>query len=310
MSRLSEIIDAASANDVTTPNLLRKLKVVAARLETPPLLDWVDAELSGYAPAAQLPAYRGPFSVEVISDWSGPFRSFINNLPLPSVVVPKGLREAGFSIDFRESVGELERFAQSDDSVVYSWGADVVAILNSQMESGAIPEIVEMHSLVSARRKVPVARIESVLDNVRTRVLNLALELEQIQPDAGEPGAKAVDPLAVNYVVTNNIYGHGNAVAVDSPGARQKASSVIKGDLRSLLDAVSAAGLQQDLVDELESAVLADEAVAEQASELPGSRVRDFLGKLVLITTVGVGQVATGAMGNVVAELVQAYYGI
>ncbi|MET0996294.1 MAG: hypothetical protein ABWY20_20425 [Mycobacterium sp.] len=31
-----------------SPTLLRKVKVVAARLDTPPLIDWVDGELVGY----------------------------------------------------------------------------------------------------------------------------------------------------------------------------------------------------------------------------------------------------------------------
>jgi hypothetical protein len=199
MSKLSAIIDAASSDEVSTPNLLRKLKVVAARLDTPPVIDWVDNELAGYPNDAAIPDYRGPFACQVLSDWTGPFQSGAKNLPLPSTSVPKDLREAGaFEVEFHESVSQLEQFASAGQTVVYHWGADVVALLNSMMIKGTIPQILEGYGLLSARRHVPAPLIVEVLDNVRTRVLNLALELEKSTPDAGEPGAVPADQSTVN----------------------------------------------------------------------------------------------------------------
>lgn len=307
MSKLSAIIDAASSDDVTTANLLRKLKVVAARLETPPLIDWVDNELAGYPREAAIPDYRGPFGCQVLSDWSGPFQSGAKNLPLPSFSVPKELREAGaFEIRFHESVSQLDQFVSGGKTVVYHWGADVVAMLNTMMENGTIPEIMEGFGLLSARRQVPVPLIVEVLDNVRTRVLNLALELEKVVPDAGELGVGPADPRTVNNIV-NLVYGSGNTVAV---GSSVQVTQVQAGDLDSLLKAVAAAGLSPGDVKELKQAVEGDAADEETPDGKPGSRVATFLGKVSLGGLKAAGQAGVQEGAKILGELVRAYYGM
>jgi hypothetical protein len=60
MSKLTDIIDAATGETVSIGSLLRMVKVLAARVETQVLLDWVDNELGGYRDA-DIPNYRGPF---------------------------------------------------------------------------------------------------------------------------------------------------------------------------------------------------------------------------------------------------------
>lgn len=309
MSKLSAIIEAASSDDVTTPNLLRKLKVVASRLETPPLIDWVDNELSGYPADAPIPDYRGPFPCQVLSDWAGPFQSGAKNVPLPSVSVPKGLRDAGaFEVRFHESVSQLEQFASVGDTVVYSWGADAVAVLNTLMTDGTIPEIMEGYGLLVARKHVPAPLIVAVLDNVRTRVLDLALELEKVTPNAGEPGTAPADPRTVNNIV-NIIYGHGNTLAVDSPSAVQLGGVRIN-DLDSLLNLVAGLGLAPEEVSELRQAVEGDAADDETPEGEPGSRVTRFLGKLTLGALKSAGQTGIQEGAKAISKAILSYYGI
>jgi NAD(P)-dependent dehydrogenase (short-subunit alcohol dehydrogenase family) len=107
--------DAATTDSASIAALLRMAKVIAARMDTPPLLGWVDSELGGYPPEAQVPNYRGTFQTQVISEWSGFGGSIVRNAPIPPSAVPEGLRDAGaFEVEFRESVSELERLAQVD----------------------------------------------------------------------------------------------------------------------------------------------------------------------------------------------------
>lgn len=301
MSRLSAIIDAATGDSVSVASLLRMVQVLAARTKTATLVDWVDNELKGYGDGAALPDYRGPFTVQVLSEWSGPFQSIIRNLPLPPSSVPKELRDVGaFAVEFRESVSELERLAQSTSPLSYAWGADVAATLNGLIHRGKLNPIVPMHGLVSAHRVVSPAAIQATLDNVRTRVLGVALEIERILPDAGEPGVLAEDPSSIQYVVTNHIYGSA-AVAIGSD-ANQLIATVHKGDRDSLLQAAAAAGLTDEDTSELASAIDAD-------GDKPGGRVTAFLGKLAIGARKGTGQTLTGAAGSIIADLVSAYYG-
>jgi hypothetical protein len=310
VSKLSDIIDAATNDSVSTANLLRMTKVLAARIETSPLGNWVDNELSGYPPDATVPAYRGPFPVQVLSEWSGPGGSIVRNLPLPSSALPEDLSGVGaFEATFREPVSELERLAEVNQALSAPWGANAVAILNGEMSQGNIKRPVPMHGLVSAHRQISPALIRSVLDNVRTRVLNLALELEKVAPHAGESGATIPNPSTVHNIFTTNIYGHGNTVAQASPGAVQIASANVN-DVDSLLAAVSALGLVPEDVAELKEAIEGDAADSETPRGKPGSRVTNFLGKLATGALKTAAQDGFKEIAHTTGQLVLAQYGI
>ncbi|WP_197382859.1 AbiTii domain-containing protein [Mycolicibacterium mengxianglii] len=307
MSKLEEIIDAATSDDVPIASLLRMLKVVASRTKVVLLGDWVANELAGYPQDAPLPDYRGPFPAEVVSEWSGPYRSTQPKVPLPPSWAPEGLREAGaFTLQFRQPVRELELLAARETALASPWGADLIAQLNGEIQRGAIHAIVPMHLLVTAHQQVTPAHVGSVLDNVRTRVLEFALEAEQLVPDAGEPGVVPVDQGQINYMVINNIYGSANAVSI-GPDVIQLISSVQTGDRESLKRAVEAAGLPADQIFELEAAIDADNTEGQQGL---GSRVKGFLGKLALGTGKETGKAAITAAGGVIVDLVRRYYGL
>lgn len=216
-------------------------------------------------------------------------------------------------MELRESVGELERLAKVDGPLSYAWGTDTVGMLNRVMLDGKLPEvqrIAPMHGLVSAKRLVSTAVIGSVLDQVRTRVLGLALDLERILPDAGEPGATPADSSAMTTIVTNYIFGDSNAVAVASPGSVNLVSAVSAGDLDGLLSAALALGLSPNEVAELKEAIEADERDDNEPKDQPGSRVAKFLGKLTLGAVKTAGQEGAKEAARVVGEMVLAYYGI
>lgn len=284
MSKLTDIIDAATGETVSIGSLLRMVKVLAARVETQVLLDWVDNELGGYRDA-HIPEYRGPFQVQVLSDWSGPMDSILRNVPLPPSAFPQWLRDIGtFEVVFKQSVSELERLAQADGALSFGWGTDLIGRINGQMRGGHMPDLqrmAPMHGIVTANRMVSPGLIESVLDQVRTRVLGLALDLERVMPDAGEPGAQLSQPETVTNIVNTFIYGSGNTLALGSPGAVQ-VETVVAGDLAGLLNAVSALGLSPDRVSELRMAIEADEADAEKPKAGMGTRVAQFLAKAAI----------------------------
>lgn len=312
VSQLSQIIDAATSDFVSTANLLRMAKVLAARMETQPLTDWVGNELNGYPADATVPQYRGPFPVQVLSEWSGP-GAIVRNVPLPSSALPEELNGVGaFEVTFRESVSELERLAQADQPLTALWGANAVAILNRAMDRGTIERPVPMHGLVSARRLISPALIRSVLDSVRTRVLNVALELEEVLPTGGgESGGTNQNPGTVNNIVTNNIFGHGNTVAAASPGAIQFGSANVNvNDLDSLLAAVSALGFVHEDVAELKQAIEGDAGDDETPKGKPGSRVTSFLGKLAIGALKTAGQEGFKEIAQTANQLVLAHYGI
>lgn len=313
MSKLSEIIDAATGETVSIASLLRQVKVLGARTDTQVLSDWVDKELSGYPLDAELPAYRGPFETKVLSEWSGPFNSMIKNAPLAPSAFPEAMREVGaFEVDFRESVSELERLAQSKGTLSYHWGTDAIALLNGMMQQGELPELrsmAPMHGIVSAHRVVSVALIASVLDQVRTRVLGLALDIEKVAPQAGEPGAELTNLQAVQHIVNTYIYGDGNTVAVNSPDTVQVAN-VAAGDLDGLLSAAKSIGLSERDTEELRRALEGDAASEEPSTAGIGTRVTQFMGKVAMGGLTIAGETGTQEGTKILGGLVRNYLGL
>jgi hypothetical protein len=311
VSTLSQIIDAATGESVSIASLLRHVKVLAARTDTQALSEWVDSELSGYFGDAPVPSYRGPFQTKVLSDWSGPWNARLNNVPLPSSAFPKGLRDAGaFEVEFRESVSELERLAESDGLLSYFWDTNVIGVINSEMVEGKLPELSQMaplHGIVSAKRIVSPALLTSVLDQVRTRVLGLALDVERIAPNAGELGVELANPQAVTTIVNTYIYGDGNTVAVDSPGAIQL-GGVAPGDLEGLLAAATALGLSPQDVDLLRDSIESDAADEAEAQKVgPGTRVTQFMGRMAMGGLTVAGETGTQEGVKMLGALIRSY---
>lgn len=92
MSLLQEIQADAISSDVELSTLLRKCKVLSARLNNDEFKDWVDSELNGYQNVANLPSYRINH-VHSKGNFSGSFGSGLNNADIPLSCIPKEYSE-------------------------------------------------------------------------------------------------------------------------------------------------------------------------------------------------------------------------
>jgi AbiTii len=288
---LEEIIDGASG-DVPVASLLRKLKVVAARAGTVQLEAWVEHELGGYPNNVPLPTYRGPFATPVAANLAGPFGSSFSGAQIgPSAFPAKHRREWTFKMEFRQPIVELEDLVRADRVMLQvPWSADLVAYVNDlteKRETHLNPDYV-MHS---AWKMISPQQVLAAVDSVRTRVLDLGLSIERLAPDAGQAGATAPDGSAIDRLVIANIYG-GN-VAIGSTNVLQEIMLPQPGDKDALFQALAAAGVDQDQLDELERALTEGEVDEEVGL---GSRAMAWAGKVATGGAAAVGKsAATGA---------------
>lgn len=200
MTLLREIQDAASGSTTSLSDLLRRCKVLAARLKHQEFSDWLSKELNGYADDDDVPEYRR-IAVVSLGQFSGPFGSGAKNVPIPGNSLPKKLRAIAGEHTFRESVGALTAFADSDSgSLKGKWSADIVQYLqhNHEMIQGMV--------LVDAWRVLPTAKIKGILDTVRTRVLDFVLAIEAADPSAGDVQPGELPRVPQEAVTT--IYNH------------------------------------------------------------------------------------------------------
>ena len=294
MSVLDEIIRDATADSASTSNLLRKVMVVAHRLQAVEIRTWVQRELNGYGLPDDLPEYRKGITVNVRGHWTGMFNSSATQL-VSRAGVPKEAAQDLFSVSFHQALAELEEMATMSNDLGVPWDAVDIGRHNRLIDEGKVPHL-EGFYLFSAERVVPPGLLSGIINTVRNTALDLALGLQSADPEAGDTAGPTVEDSEVRQVVwnvTNNIYGHGNQVAHGDDSILTL--TIETGDIAGLLRAGRKLGLDDDGETMLAEAVVTPD---KERSE----RIRSFLQKV----REGGFLVGTGLTANVVADRIDA----
>lgn len=233
MTLLDDVIDQASDGDAAA--MLRKLMIVAHRLGAAELLAWVKGELNGYDDADSLPTYRGPLNITVHAVIAGPGGSQGKNT-LSKQGVPDGF-EGLFQLWMMDPLAGLEAFASTDNGISIPWDPAAVGFYNRWIKDGKVP-FIEGWGVYGAHKWLSSGTLRGIVDVVRTKALELALDLQSRYPNAGEKDGPTVADPAVQATVThitNNIYGPVNGLA--QGGTVSQNVTVQVGDIAGALDA-------------------------------------------------------------------------
>ena len=205
MSLLREIQDAAISANTPLTVVLRKCKVLAARLGSDELKLWVDFELTGYKNIEELPEYR-ILKVSSKGHFAGPFNSGLRNADIPLSCVPKKFRGSLSKSHMMEPIASLESLIEGSEkgSAMEPWNSDFIAHFGQDMYEGM--------NCIQAWKVIPINSIVGALDAVRNRILNFVLEIEAEAPDAGEaainskPIPKEKTSQIFNTYITGNVH--------------------------------------------------------------------------------------------------------
>jgi hypothetical protein len=263
MSLLRDIQQAAIDEHSQVATLLRKCKVLASRLGSQEFGEWIDNELNGYKNLDELPAYR-ILRVGSYGDFVGYGGSKGKNLPIPPMTLPEEIREYIQTSKLKMAVSALANLAESEDYSKESWPPDVVSIVGSKIYR-------DMNCL-SAWKVLPRPALIAVLDTVRTRVLNFALQIERENPEAGEApiNSKPIPEEKVSQVFNTYITGTVQNLATGSSHFKQQARLSSSGTsdeiFSNLLDAVMKASTNQDAIEKISA--LIEEMRGSQATRV------------------------------------------
>src|SRR5437016_3109713 len=114
MSLLRDIQNAATNQSTNTATLLRKCKILAARLGNEEFKQWIDNELNGYQTVEGLPKYR-IIETESYGDFCGPFGREGHNMPIPPGCLPSGLRERITKCYLMDAISAYESFVDGNE---------------------------------------------------------------------------------------------------------------------------------------------------------------------------------------------------
>lgn len=297
---LKDLIDLSTDDKQPITTLLRKCIVLAHQLKNDRLKTWANEELNGYDSKDSLPKYRiipaAATGLFVGPGWAKTQQG------IPSAALKKEHRTYAEIVYIAQPVSALEESVKSGKSygLNFPWNANLVAHYQENLMSGG-------WQLFSAHQSVPKAVIAGILDTVRTRVLNMALE---IQSDVGErdEDLREITPeelKKVDQTIVNNIYG-GNvflSAGQSTMTATSIQQNIIAGDWEHLVRVLQGAGISDPELAELSTANEAD-------GRTMGVKVKGWIQKTAPKVLSGGVKVGVEVGKSLLLEYLKQYYGL
>ena len=296
MTLLDEIRSDLVNESANLSSTLRKAKILARAIGLPEFVEWVDFELSGYPDRDSVPSYRR-FRPTNLGTFAGPFQSGVNNMVLPTYNLPDTVKEFAENLFFFDGVGALE--AQASDSHQWKWPQEMVMLARNsiQMSGGMV--------LVDAHQPIPAHVITGVLDQVKNRLLDFVLGLQESNVTSEDLDNRTVETQVVRNLFHINIYGDRNIVA-SGEQINQRVNTVQEGNIDSLLSFLREFNIDDDDLGELEDAV-SSEPIAPDGSY--GPKVRAWLGGMISKAASSTWNVGLQTASKVLTDALNGYYG-
>ena len=306
LSLLRDIQDSAINSEIEISTVLRKCKVLSARLGNLKFKRWVEQELNGYNDIDDLPNYRA-LTVQSKGHFSGPFGSGIKNGDIPLTCLPKELRESLSKSYCTQPISAYEALIKSSkgDNFREKWPPDLVALYGG--------EIYQNMQCMTAWKTIPYSSIVALIDTVRNQILNFVMEIESESPNTDEsPINKPPIPQEkISHVFNTTIYGNVGNIADGSSNINQTSIlNVNKNDLKSLKSELIKLGVPSTELEELENSIKADNKNDVIKNKDLGSRVTNWIGGLLTKSAKGVIPVIHGLTANMITKALFLYYGI
>jgi hypothetical protein len=289
MSLLQAIQNAAASADTDVATLLRKCKILAARLGSQEFSAWVDMELNGYPAEQPVPTYRRLVTgwwARFFGDWN------VERTAIPDSIVPEAYREKLRWTEIREGVAGIQDFASAN-----SYARIEHPELIPSVQGKLYPSL----GCINVWAEISSNDFAQLISAIKNRVLDFAIALETENPDAGE-GPVNSKPISEDrlFPIVNNYFGQVGNVAQGSHSFHQTANLGIQpGDLEAVKKFLLAENVSPHDVQELEDAVRADKGRF-------GPRVQAWLGKMAVVSV----EIGKGVAIQSITAAIKAHYGI
>ena len=303
MTLLEDIQNSAIDGKSDLAELLRKCKLLASRLHSKPLEDWLVWESNGYPDNSLVPEYR-IWSLQVYGDFYGPWGSGVKNAPIP-IALLKFLSEeeknAYCRYKCKQSIATIEALVREAPG-----GKMNVSTGNLAFAIGT--KLYESQNCVHTVAEFGKGCLVEVLNSVRNRILDFALAIGKESPQAGELESKSeqIAPARVNQIFNLMIYG-GAANIVGTAADSSVTFNIGMKDFRSLETLLLDKGLDRTDIAELKDALDSDPVPTGSANF--GTKVASWMGKMVAKAASGGWQISAGAAGDLLAKAISQYYG-
>jgi hypothetical protein len=296
---LQEIEREAADGKGSVGSLLRKCQILAVRLGNADFRDWTGHELNGYPAGSELPSYRRGLRTILLGDFANlAWRA--SRFALPTSGLPDEVRDLIDTQDMAEGVAELEELLTTTKN-----GA--IKLYVDQTLWQWLPSMDGAQTL-NIWRELSTNQVVGVLDQIRNRALAFALEVERMDPRAGDSPsvAPSVAPDVLGQVFNAVVMGQNVQYAPASVGATQADIVVTRGDLDNLRARLKQLGVTDRELDELSTSIKED---GKPKDGTPGPRVSGWIGRVAVRVASAVGGVGGQTAAGVLAVEIARFLG-
>lgn len=306
MSLLHDIQSAVLSPGADLGPIMLKVRLLAAKLGSQLLADWVKHESEGYPEGAPVPDYR-VIPVTYTATFSGPYGSGINNAPIPSALVERLAGRQWTRYEMRQSVAAVDQLLASlekGEGALTIDASDLIFRLQGKVYPG--------YSCIAASGSVPASALAELKHSVQSRVLELTIELEKSIPEAtsiaiGQSArASTASSGEATQIAQQIIYG--NVTSISASGEARVSIGIQAGDIDGVVRYLSGKGISDEDAKEFAAIVASEEP--ESSDEPLGKKARAWLVDNLKKAVAGTWNVGVTVATDVLKEAALKYYGL
>jgi hypothetical protein len=304
LSLLYEIQESVVKEGSNLGSVLLKLRLLASRLGSDLLEEWVKHESEGYPNVIDVPAYRIVGASYRGTFW-GPGGSGVQNAQIPQHLIEKYAGSRWVNIEIRESIAVVDDLVKSSSDGDRALGidaSDLILLLQDKIYKGYA-----CNDILASISRTGLADIQQ---SVRSRILELTLELEKNIPVAsqvtfGAPDKKRADVDQVQNITQQIIYGNVTTAVSGGSGSNIDVTIGAK-DTESLKKHLVQSGISEDDVNELSTIMESEEP--ESIEEPFGDSAKNWIAANIGKAANGSWKIGINLATKVLSEAALKYY--
>lgn len=292
----TELVD----ENMSIASTILKLRLLAARLGSDELTEWIKYEGEGYPQDADIPKYR-VVPISFSGTFHGPFGSGVLNAPIPPVLINKFAGEDWLTMKIRESAAAVENMANQENGLHLDL-ANLMVVLRGKVypeyEPAQIVGYVSQTSVIEASNAI------------RTKLLEITIEIATKIPSAEGVELASIErePEVTKQIFHQTI--HGNMTNIQSSGSDAVIQiTIARRDTESLKEGLIKYGLSEDDSHELTKIIAEQEPQDQQDSGL-NKGVRKWLADRITNGFDAGIKGGVSALTRIVQEATMQYWGL
>lgn len=200
---LQSAIDALADDSVPLDGALRQVLVIAKRVRSTEIQEWVRHELNGFEADDEVPSYRklNASSAQVRITFSLPNETHSQRIGLFDLPEPLRIPEGTLAIT--QPVSSIARLAVIDGDRSPAIPLPASWVYSYNQLGAEAPLSMPPFQVIKADIVLDVTHLGDMVSRVRTFATDLVLDIEDVAPEAGAHGGPTVDDSKELQSVTN-----------------------------------------------------------------------------------------------------------